>query len=144
MNVERLTRLAEILEAGSLPKDYYFNMSVGSITLGHPDDFEGVYINGSLVDESNKPPECGTVCCIAGLTQAIWPEEFKDKYLFIRAAEVLGISDEKFYGRSTLDDDENSLFYPRKVDNWDKITPAQAAKVIRNLIATGEVDWSII
>jgi hypothetical protein len=50
-----------------------------------------------------------------------------------------------------LDSDvAHDLFYPWDSDSWthrispEDLNPENCAKVIRHLIATGEVDWSII
>ncbi len=80
------------------------------------------------------PGECGAAMCIGGAAEQFFnkkEEGFKD------AKELLGL--EIYQGQM--------LFYP-----WDffsnlfdePITPQMAAKVIRHLISTGEVDWSIL
>jgi hypothetical protein len=39
----------------------------------------------------------------------------------------------------------SDLFYPVRIspDDWNKITPARAGRVIDHLLETGRVDWSI-
>lgn len=89
--------------------------------------------------------ECGTACCIAGaVCQFNQPFEVdhldawdNDEILFYgegsvleRATSLLGISEE----------DANQLFTPEDVC-WDEVTADEAAKVIRNYLATGVVDY---
>lgn len=129
MNIENLTLLAEKLE--QLP----------------PDKF------------SMRHWECGSVACIGGWTDRWFPET-KDAY------EALGLDGpcvwtgtgrQLFYPSTTICPElrasgikdaygsypENALY--RRIWNEDQdLPPADAAKVVRNLIATGKVDWSVL
>lgn len=67
---------------------------------------------------------CGTVGCIGGWAEYLFADE---------ARESLGIT-----LRMASD-----LFWPDDVGPYVEITPLQAAAVLRNLAATGEVDWSV-
>lgn len=86
--------------------------------------------------------DCGSSACIGGWCERLYPDHGS-------AFEALTVDET---GR--IDDPIlNLLFYPgedrpgmtRRMSEaaWAS-TPAQAAKVIRNLITTGKVDWSII
>ena len=80
--------------------------------------------------EWNFTTSCGTTCCIGGAAEIFFglptnaPWEVLD--------EALGLDEET----------TNDLFFPYEVgDRWSAITPAWAARCIRKLIETGEVDW---
>lgn len=69
---------------------------------------------------------CGTICCIGGWTEALFPEH--------AARDTLGLTDQEAY----------DLFYPehlRDEAEWQSVTPAQAVAVLDNYLATGEIDW---
>ena len=100
---------------------------------------------------------CGTPACIAGyaysLAVASVDDEAKDYIEHNRNWYNVASS----WLNDTLEPDGytrvaynvlTNLFEPRthtiRTDDWYDITPAQAAKVIRHLADTGEVDWSII
>jgi hypothetical protein len=148
MHIERLTELAEWLEAGAPHKNgvVAFDMNVG---VAH---------NG-----------CGTVCCIAGAAvqffsplasdyasdaedsydQAVLENDYNNGEAtlasqcdFLRvgrdAQALLGLDLET----------AEALFKPESEHwgeaIWDEITPMKAARVVRHLIATGRVDWDIV
>jgi len=74
--------------------------------------------------------DCGTVCCIGGTADVMRKARTSSE-------ERTG----KWLGLDALT--SNRLFYPYAVRDFSSITPAHAAAVIRNLIKTGEVDWSV-
>jgi len=94
---------------------------------------------------------CGTPCCIAGW--AVWEAQGRpervDRYKYetgleIPAAEYLEMPlDPQHYCGPAM-----QLFYPVDDDindrNYKDLQPVEAAKVLRHLAETGEVDWSII
>jgi hypothetical protein len=146
MNIERLIEIAEILETRSYTEqfDVGFNMAYVITPAAEPTHL------GPLTNKEEH--ECGTTCCIAGIAALRYrPEMFHKDYViydsvFISplygvvdiAEEVLGLDSET----------AESLFFP--LDgivagsniNWRDIKPETAAKVIRNLVATGKVDWT--
>lgn len=81
------------------------------------------------------PNHCGTTCCIGGAAEhfnpAMMVDFFRDHFTDFEepAAYILGLED----GQA------NHLFYNGPED----VQPERAARVIRNLVATGNVDWSI-
>lgn len=121
MNKERILELADHLERLMDPAtetEAGFSMSIW--------DSEGEDLRGQYPDHSGH--DCGTLCCIAGWTERLWPEP--DDY----AGDILGLSRAMSY----------DLFEPRESypDPYTS-TPRRAAAVLRHLAATGEVDWSI-
>lgn len=107
MNIERLTQIAEWLEAGAPHR-------------GGVAGFDMRYVTSTT--------DCGTVCCIAGAANA-----FFDAHLgmSVNAARRLGIN-----RMQSLE-----LFMPDGYTLEGKYSAAHAARCIRKLIATGEVDW---
>lgn len=127
LNVERLSELADWLEAGAPHKHITFKMN-------H-------FIDPKLIDSTKpctKDNICGTACCIAGAATMFYHPEVFHVYTDVvmdvnyhdLAREALGLND----------DQARQLFYANLSD-LDYITPEWAAKVIRNLIKTGKVDW---
>lgn len=137
MNKERLLELADLLESekvvGHFDMDYFFksyNLSVPTHT--------------HKLGAAEALNVCGTVACIAGWAVAAFNPKlqgFQIDYEQI-AADLLGLRYEQ----------ADRLFTPS--DNGDDCDPEdedrspyaasakQAAKVVRHLAETGEVDWS--
>lgn len=141
MNIERLTKLAEWLEAGAKHERITFDMTRG-LAFKITEDFD-----------PSKAAACATSCCIAGaavqffgnvdelvaadpLPQPHWHRVEEFAWWRVRdEAELLLDLD---YTKAT------SLFEPHCVYGGgldDYNDPAWAARTIRRLIATGEVDW---
>jgi hypothetical protein len=127
MNIERLTEIAEWLEAGAPERNGVaaFNMVDFNIT---PDEFK--------VITGKKPPvSCGSICCIAGTANVWWPDE-NNTYM-TSARKKLGLSFSQ----------ANTLFFANEGEEEEErvlsdISPAWAARCVRKLIATGCVDWN--
>ncbi len=144
LNIPPLTELVVWLEAGAKYEDnngFEFNMNEWLEVRAQP--------GGHW---------CGTSCCIAGaalqfgdpellntlVAERVSPDIVTSRYVTIGnrsnvpqlAGQLLG-----------LDEDEaDKLFMPWDYypDTYDEtITPDKAALVIRNLIQTGEVDWTV-
>jgi hypothetical protein len=120
MNIDRILNIADLIEAQ--PHTSYEAQSGFSME--------------ALTHES-----CYTPCCIAGWVT--WEIEGRPKKISLwdvsisRVGEYLDIEFVSTY----------LLCYPHdyiKQLHWNKITPAQAASVLRNLARTGEVDWSSV
>lgn len=76
--------------------------------------------------------ECGSVCCMGGLADAV-----AGKNLFSGRHQVFGME----YHRT---DDLRELFSPRAVLSgyWPDITVEQAAAALRNYLTLGAPNWS--
>jgi hypothetical protein len=131
LNKKRLLQLADVLEAHSIP-DVGFNMWTFYIELDKAER--------GLRDYSNH--KCGTVACIAGHTLLLFEENGRrilEERSFVddisqKAAEILGLRPWQ----------TSELFYQTSIPTRggrQPITPQHAARVIRHLAATGEVDW---
>lgn len=133
MNKERLLEIASDLREDRMPlwkgRCTHFDMRR---------TFEVPYQrNGNRVELNF----CGTICCIAGIAAIKYepvPEENQGSIgppnLVETAKRVLDL-DEKTAER---------LFFPKWLDSdvvFDTTDRLEAAKVIENLVATGEVSW---
>lgn len=114
MNKERLSIIADWLEAGGDNKDgYKFNMAYWD-----------------MGQEDYADTACGTAMCIGGAADTFFGEE---------GAESLGLGSAMHHGTKA-----DQLCHPSGVDvPWDKITPQAAATVVRHLITFGVVDWRL-
>ena len=146
MHIPRLTQLAEWLEAGAPHKD-----GVDRFDMGH-----GVTVTS-----------CGTACCIAGAATQFfggevgqnllqkakhdYEEKTKERHLSPRGEapweghdRISGVFDRAMELLELDLGEARELFTPELIDPdfWALITPAEAAQTIRQMIATGEVDWS--
>lgn len=131
MNVERILELARRLENLDPPRpDMGFDMRDYFMSRNGV-----VFYALSYGGLAWKPEECGTAGCIAGWTVAIWePEEWREEsFISGIAADILELSEEE----------SRRLFTPSSGQYPDcySAKPAQVARVLRHLAATGEVDW---
>jgi len=122
MNKEKLLELADILERheGKLPTDESITFKMSQF-YGH------------------REP-CGTVACLAGFTVLLWGgasvEACKEDQLLIPqvAAEILDLKIS----------DRRALFAEHMPFGFtEPISHEFAAKVIRNFVETGVVDWEL-
>lgn len=142
LNIAALDRVAKWLEAGAP-----HTATPGGIPVTGFDMSRGV-----AVDDAG----CGTVCCIAGAVcqfegvtnaevadmLATWEANWHELSwwnIAAQAQEILGLTSEQ----------AASLFTPEGYDvrAWEDeyrpLTAALAARVIRHLIATGDVNWEL-
>ena len=141
MNIERLTKIAEWLEGGAKHVNISFDMT------------KGLVITEEALS-AKDPTACGTVCCIAGAAIAFNPGAVNKPALFgehnYYAKDEIGeytkceVNWERVFrnGMQVLGLTEVQawkLFTPRGLSVYND--PAWAARTIRRLIATGEVDW---
>jgi hypothetical protein len=90
--------------------------------------FEDFTFDMQHVLEKHK---CGTVGCIAGWVLFRYLDAEPEHMSTYQAATWLGLAD----------DQRRALFFEGM--NLDP-TPGQCAKVVRHLIATGEINWGIL
>lgn len=142
MNVERLTKLAEWLENGAPHENITFDMTTTiKFKVFNPED-------------EHETARCGTVCCIAGAAVQFFHEDFEHfVWCGIRRGYVTGDANEDEYSWSLVSDEAmrlldlpdgtaKRLFAPSFGAELIRFSdPAWAARTIRHLIATGEVDW---
>jgi hypothetical protein len=123
MNIELLTKIAEWLEQGGDEQAFGFGFNMRDYF--HNDDPDA---------ETDTEPFCNSTCCIAGAAVAL-----------SRSLKVSGAY--QTLGAQALGLDELTsmrLFHaPGSGQELRDISPQRAARVVRHLIATGNVDWSI-
>ncbi len=153
MNIVAINALAGLLENIPSRFEQGFNMSSYLATQGDEAFDE---------DHTNVGHHCGTTACIAG-----WASSFlqRDGTLLNEArthAQMAlmhsdGIGHPSWNthaglaaGLLGLDSEEaERLFEPMNTDferddiEWSEVSPRQAAKVLRHLAKTGEVDWNV-
>ncbi len=135
MNKRRLAGIARWLERGAKAKKNVvkFDMSNGVMFQGPHD--------ATLEDKFS----CGTACCIAGAAVMFYNKPLE---LARESYAYAGISwtsvRAEAYKLLDLDSDRGyQLFYGiGGIGACSSVSPAWAARVIRKLIATGEVDWA--
>ena len=150
MNTERLAVLAEWLEKGAPHERITFDMCRG---IGFSISLASVYYHALNGNPANA---CKTSCCIAGSAVQFFGDVAElvaklDEYevfcfennmpfddVHNAAAELLGLDEDQSYYLFTPHIEETEHPYD-SLAYYDK--PAWAARVIRNLIATGIVDW---
>ncbi|TPL66573.1 hypothetical protein [Mesorhizobium sp. B2-4-1] len=137
MNIDAINNLAAFLE--NIPSKHQRGFNMGSY-MGRKDPGES----------TNVGFQCNSTACIAGWACLVlgengeirstprstreigWYEEFAGDLLNLDAAT-----------RLALFEPMNSSMVADYVD-WYKVTPRQAAKVLRHLAKTGEADWSLV
>ena len=149
LNIPALERVAAWLEAGA-PE-----------SANHGLKFDmGDTLCVTLSKDATADNWCGTTCCIAGAAIAFERPDYVA--MNIRSSAALWGDDEEGDEVDVLDpardllglteDQADTLFIPWNCDRSDQqeavpapwessISPAWAARTIRHLIATGEVDW---
>lgn len=135
MNVELLARIAEWLEAGGYDDKHGFNMACGVVRK----------------DDTSAPGhDCHTMCCIAGYAVMMFCNTTASAALRmdweLRAPgnTLSWVVDVLPLARQVLDLDQKTaddLFTPPGYDDWGVWPPERAARMIRHLIDTGEVNW---
>lgn len=137
VNVENVLKVADAIEKHSI-EWLGFNMKQFIAQAGPEEDWTG--------------NACGTVACIVGWANALGKnlsepsvEDMSDE-LF--AADFLGI---EYFSSDWEVSTSDALFYAHAHPGYDEIGTAiwpqisaeQAVRTLRNLAATGEVDWTV-
>lgn len=120
MNIERLTTIRDYLANPPADREYGFNMSCWNTGKSeHHEDLLGD-VQG-----------CDTICCIAGLACALYPDESDYMRFDFQATEIL-----------ELDSEQSAKLFHGDGLNLEDITTAMAIEAITNLIETGVVVWN--
>jgi hypothetical protein len=137
MNIENLTKLAEVLESDEAQD--HFNLRHWIHHNGEHDIDADMPVGAAIKD-------CGTVACIAGWAAVLanpdkpWGEFFGAKR---KAALWLDlewhVEDELF----TPEVDKLIMKYGHELADVYEVSAKGAAKVVRHLIETGTVDWRV-
>ena len=150
-----LLAVAEMLEANEL---VHTSSSSGFSDIGiEPKPNQK---NFNLEVTANSDYDCGTVACIGGWCWLLNKEEpvatengliFYDDNATNRAIDFVssrqGKLEELFYPPFELfaadagEDSEEGDFWRELSNSYKKVTPAQAAKAIRNFVENGDADW---
>lgn len=145
MNIERLTEMADWLEAGA--PHVVFRMDHGRETVDAIlEDFD-LYDYGST-EEYNMITEerdtkglgkCGTVCCIAGYAVEAYGSDAQRAEEYMSWKHVKNIAMEAFDlpVSEYINHMGHDLFDPDLAP--DNCTPQQAARAVRNCIASGGI-----
>ncbi|RWN60170.1 hypothetical protein [Mesorhizobium sp.] len=139
MNITAIKNLAAFLENIPSKHDCGFNMT-SYRGLASPDN-----------SNTNVGFQCNSTACIAGWASLVLGKNGEirktarrtsevDDFYEDFATELLGLD---YHTGMRLFEPMNNLIVEMDDTDWDKVTPRQAAKVLRNLAKTGEVDWSI-
>ena len=159
LNIPMLTTLAEWLEAGA-PHEKSNGLR-----------FEMASYLEKPLQKDPTGAECGTACCIAGAAYAFangisdanvadklapsygstaWRFRADGPKIHNAAAEILGLTPHEADllftpGDHYLHEEEDDVGGSWETEvGYDDIKPEHAGKVVRHLIATGEVDWHIV
>lgn len=130
MNTKRLLKLASDLEA--LSPDSEFRFDIGIVARpGYPHDGK----------------DCGTVGCVAGYVMWNYLRARLDAYgvhmISPRGEHVTTRDAGEWLELTPAQEDE--LFYGfSSISQKERITERQAARVIRDFVSTGIVDWHIL
>ncbi len=122
MNKDRILELADRIEKMPLLADVRRSNDSG-IEVSAPEIFD--------MEHWRSRTDCGSIACVGGWATIMFgnPDKY---YSDVASGELLGLDWS----------DAQMLFYPTQ-STWYRIAPARAAAVLRNLAATGLVDWSI-
>ena len=143
MNVERINQLADDLDKVQAVNASQFNMSNWGYAM-----FEGISAFDSMesptISTDDLIRQCGSAGCLAGWTALLYgqplnannPQVFASQYLELN--EV--VTDELFTPKEHNEDEDDDANFGSLI--YGDITAGRAAKVLRHLAATGDVDWN--
>lgn len=136
MNVENIKRVRDHIAA--LPDERFNMLSY----VGVRDEAGGVcdlYVDGAT-NASALEGSCGTCACIAGWTLAIFaPDEPKSDNEIADAGKILDLTFAQ--ARRLFEPNNHAPEFGRLLSG---VTRSEAVAVLDRLMATGNVDWSII
>ena len=143
MNTERISQLADDLDKVQAVNPHEFNMSnwgYGMLVNLEPFDHMGDLV----VSTDDRIEQCGTAGCIAGWATLLYGEMYHSNTPSEFAQGYLGLNDDNAHDlfmpnehEEDMDDDYNA---GRVI--YAQINAGMAAKVLRHLATTGDVDWN--
>lgn len=153
MNITAINTLARLLD--NIPSKFDTGFNMGGYIRDVRDELEF----GDEV-KTHVGHQCGTTACIAGWASLHVTKEGtllskgRTSNEIYEVADELDGTDLSTYATAAqnilgLDDDQAALlFEPMNFGDhgnhdWDEVTPRQAAKVLRHLVKTGDVDWGV-
>lgn len=98
--------------------------------------------NFDMGDYGRSEP-CGTVACIAGWVDIVVGAHAEPTGISSNARDLLDLNSSQAFDLFWAKDHTRLDEFDNPVSRWEA-TPAQAVQVLDHLLATGEVDWSII
>ena len=143
MNAERINQLADDLDKVQAINPNGFNLNVwGYGMLRSIPAFDSM--ENSTLSTDDRIEQCGTAGCIAGWTALLYgelrhaehPSSFAHGYLALNEYEAHDLFAPTEYDEDESDDcNSNRVIYAQ-------INAGMAAKVLRHLANTGDVDWN--
>lgn len=82
--------------------------------------------------------ECGTVCCIGGLSELLSSEPIK------MSDEIYGVMGVDVYKVENYNEALDDLFHPEFSHDWKEITLEQAIQALTNYLTTGKATWDVV
>ena len=146
MNTERINQLADDLDKVQAVNPKGFNMSTwgyGMIaSLCNLPDYNSVSFQAIALDD--RIDYCGTAGCIAGWTTLLHGETYHAEQPMVFARRYLELDEEMapyLFMPNEHEDDASDDYNAGRVI-YAQINAGMAAKVLRHLAATGDVDWN--
>lgn len=134
MNKERILRLADRISKGSRMKLPRYRQDTWL------DDYSGYHLNKVKdIKELDKEGWCKTTACIAGHTLIMKLQEVGLRGPKDISGEYVNIADvaQRYLSLTDLQADKLFMGVPSNA------SAKQAAKVLRNLVETGDVNWKV-
>jgi hypothetical protein len=135
LNVERLNELADFIDGTKRIQWDSNNGNPVCAAVRKPHKWFNMSTWFRKVTRKNRAGEtvdCGTVGCIAGWANTLYgngaPGQWQE-----RGRELLGLT----Y------DQADELFFARDIKRKSLLSPHRAAKVLRRLAKTGQVNWRV-
>ena len=143
MNVERINHLADDLDKVQAINPNGFNLSVwGYGMLRNIPAFDS--IEDLTVSTDDRIEQCGTAGCIAGWTALLYGNLLNSEQPSIFARGYLALNEYEahdLFAPTEYDKDESDDYNSNRVI-YAQINAGMAAKVLRHLANTGDVDWN--
>ena len=144
MNIERINLLADDLDKVQAINPDKFRLSVWGygmlLSIPAPDSMEAP----TALSTDDRIDYCNTAGCIAGWTALLYGELHHAEQPQPFARGYLDLNEDNAYDLFTPnehEEDESDTYNANRVI-YAKINAGMAAKVLRHLATTGDVDWN--